>query len=166
MDINIFLMSNKSKLPSRLDLLNNIHLKAKSINEEEATKIMPILSMSKFYNPFLMTVIALPFTILIVAILLVIFGLIDTYVIAKIFGSRWIEGEFAQFLFIFFLGFGLWSNFKNTKAYNYNTLMEILDGKIPDNSFFKAYYNIAMIASDKADADKLEAQQNQPKEQQ
>ena len=70
MDINIFLMSNKSKLPSRLDLLNNIHQKAKSINEEEATKIMPILSMSKFYNPFLMTVIALPFTILIVAILL------------------------------------------------------------------------------------------------
>ena len=76
MDINIFLMSNKSKLPSRLDLLNNIHQKAKSINEEEATKIMPILSMSKFYNPFLMTVIALPFTILIVAILLVIFGFV------------------------------------------------------------------------------------------
>lgn len=45
--------------------------------------------------------------------------------------------------------------YKNTKAYNYNTLMEILNGAIVDNSFLKAYFSIA-FTSDKADADKLE----------
>lgn len=45
--------------------------------------------------------------------------------------------------------------YKNTKAYNYNILMEIFNGAIVDNSFLKAYFSIA-FTSDKADADKLE----------
>lgn len=142
MDISMFLMSNKSKLPSRLDLLNNIHQKTDSINEEDAAKIMPILSMSKFYNPFVMTLLAVPFAVIGVAVSLVLLGLIDTFVIAKIFGSGLMEGEFINFIAIFLFGISLWTYFKNTKAYNYNTLIEILDGKIPDNSFLKAYYNI------------------------
>lgn len=54
--------------------------------------------------------------------------------------------------------------YKNAKAYNYNTLMEILNGAIVDNSFLKSYFSIA-FNSDKADADKLE-KQNKPNEQQ
>lgn len=41
--------------------------------------------------------------------------------------------------------------------------MEILNGAIVDNSFFKAYFST--FNSDKADADKLE-KQNKPNEQQ
>lgn len=42
--------------------------------------------------------------------------------------------------------------------------MEILNGAIVDNSFFKAYFSIA-FTSDKADADKVEEQNKLNKQQ-
>lgn len=134
----MFLLTHKSYLPSRIDFMNNIKEKANSLSEDEKAKIAPVLAMSKFHSPILMTLLSIPFAIVLVAIILVCLGFVDDFVIRVYY--------------------------KNTKAYNYNTLMEILNGAIVDNSFLKAYFSIA-FTSDKADADKLE-EQNKPNEQQ
>ncbi len=160
----MFLLTHKSYLPSRIDFMNNIKEKANSLSEDEKAKIAPVLAMSKFHSLILMTLLSIPFAIVLVAIILVCLGFVDDFVIRKIFGSRWLDGEFAAFLALFLFACVLVLNYKNTKAYNYNTLMEILNGAIVDNSFLKAYFSIASN-SEKAIADKLE-KLNKPNEQQ
>lgn len=164
----MFLLTHKSYLPSRIDFMNNIKEKANSLSEDEKAKIAPVLATSKFHSPILMTLLSIPFAIVFAiisaAIILVCLGFVDDFVIRKIFGSKWLDREFAAFFTLFLFACALVVYYKNTKAYNYNILMEILNGAIVDNSFLKAYFSIA-FTSDKADADKLE-EQNKPNEQQ
>lgn len=140
----MFLLTHKSYLPSRIDFMNNIKEKANSLSEDEKAKIAPVLATSKFHSPILMTLLSIPFAIVFAiisaAIILVCLGFVDDFVIRKIFGSRWLDGEFAAFLALFLFACVLVLNYKNTKAYNYNTLMEILNGAIVDNSFFKSVF--------------------------
>lgn len=103
MDINMFLLTHKSYLPSRIDFMNNIKEKANSLSGDEKAKIAPVLAMSKFHSLILMTLLSIPFAIVLVAIILVCLGFVDDFVIRKIFGSRWLDGEFAAFLALFFI---------------------------------------------------------------
>ena len=64
MDINIFLMTHRSYFPNRIDLMNNIKEKASSLSEDEKTKVTQTLAMYKFYNPALMTFLAIPLIII------------------------------------------------------------------------------------------------------
>ena len=122
MDINMFWLTHKSYLPSRIDFMNNIKEKANSLSEDEKAKIAPVLATSKFHSPILMTLLSIPFAIVLVAIILVCLGFVDDFVIRKIFGSRWLDEEFAAFLALFLFACVLVVYYKNAKAYNYNTL--------------------------------------------
>lgn len=99
----MFLLTHKSYLPSRIDFMNNIKEKANSLSEDEKAKIAPVLAMSKFHSPILMTLLSIPFAIVPVAIIVVCLGFVDDFVIRKIFGSRWLDGEFAVFFGIIFI---------------------------------------------------------------
>lgn len=160
MDINMFLLTHKSYFPSRIDFMNNIQQKANSLSEDEQAKIAPVLAMSKFYSPAIMTLLSIPFAIFGVIFILVCFN----YASRNIFGSAWIEGGFGVLIALILFIFSLIKYYKNSQAYNYNTLMEILNAAIVDSSFFKAYFSIVFHIG-KADANKLE-EQNKPKEQQ
>ena len=102
--------------------MNNIKEKANSLSGDEKAKIAPVLAMSKFHSLILMTLLRIPFAIVLVAIILVCLGFVDDFVIRKIFGSRWLDGEFAAFLALFLFACVLVVYYKNAKAYNYNTL--------------------------------------------
>lgn len=103
MDINMFLLTHKSYLPSRIDFMNNIKEKANSLSEYEKAKIAPVLATSKFHSPILMTLLSIPFAIVLVAIILVCLGFVDDFVIRKIFGSRWLGWRVCCFFGIIFI---------------------------------------------------------------
>lgn len=166
MDINIFLMTHRSYFPNRIDLMNNIKEKASSLSEGEKTKVTQTLAMYKFYNPALMTFLAIPLIIIGCVIFLVILGFVDDFIIRNIFGSKIIEGGVGLFVALGAFIYEFWNTYKNKKTYNYETLMAILNGEEVKNSFIKSYFNIPCYKFIKADADKLEEQQNQPNEQQ